>query len=98
MQKILAMLTDPWVIFGLLSQGVFFFRFLLQLLQSEKKKRVVIPLSFWYLSILGTIMLLIYSFHIHDAVFIAASVLSFGIYIRNIIIHTHEHSLDIAPE
>ena len=80
-------LTNPWVLFGLLAQGVYFFRFIVQLWQSEKEKQVVVPLSFWYLSILGTIMILIYSIHINDFVFIIASILSFGIYIRNIIIH-----------
>jgi len=84
-------LTNPWVLFGLLSQGVFFFRFIVQWWQSEKKKQVVVPLSFWYLSIIGTVMILIYSFHIHDFVFIVASFLSFGIYIRNIIIHMKDH-------
>jgi len=97
-KKIISILTDPWIMFGLLSQGVFFFRFIVQLAHSEKKKKVIVPLSFWYLSILGTIMILIYSFHIHDIVFILASFLSFAIYIRNIVIHNREHLLDTSPE
>ncbi len=97
-EKAIKVLTNPWVLFGLLSQGVFFFRFIVQLIHSEKKKKVVVPLSFWWLSILGTVMILIYSFHIHDVVFILASFLSFAIYIRNIIIHQREHALDVSPE
>ena len=89
---------DPWVLFGLLSQAVFFFRFIVQLIDSEKKKKVVVPLSFWYLSILGTIMILIYSFHIHDIVFILASFLSFAIYFRNIVIHKREQALLAAED
>lgn len=98
LQKTFRVLTNPWVLFGLLSQGVFFFRFVVQLWESEKKKKVAVPLSFWWLSILGTVMILIYSFHIHDIVFILASFLSFAIYIRNIVLHNREHSLETSPE
>ncbi|HTH93279.1 MAG TPA: lipid-A-disaccharide synthase N-terminal domain-containing protein [Candidatus Paceibacterota bacterium] len=97
-QKTIKVLTDPWVIFGLLSQAVFFFRFIVQLIHSEKQKKVVVPLSFWWLSILGTAMILIYSFHIHDVVFILASFLSFAIYFRNVFLHRREHALDTLPE
>ncbi len=86
-QYTIATLTNPWVLFGLLAQGVYFLRFIMQLWASEKTKQVVVPLSFWYLSILGTAMILVYSIHIHDFVFIVASILSFAIYIRNIAIH-----------
>jgi lipid-A-disaccharide synthase-like uncharacterized protein len=89
---------NPWVLFGLLSQAVFFFRFVVQLADSEKKKRVSVPLSFWYLSVIGTIMTLIYSFHIKDIVFILSSFLSFAIYFRNIAIHKKEQSVLMTPE
>ncbi len=100
-EKIIKTFLSPWVLFGLLSQGVFFFRFVVQLAQSEKQKKVVVPLAFWYLSILGTLMTLIYSFHIKDVVFILSSFLSFAIYFRNIFIHNKEKNntyLNEAPE
>jgi len=81
---------NPWVLFGLAAQFVYFLRFIIQWRQSEKEKQVVVPLSFWWLSILGTAMILVYSFHIHDVVFIIASILSFAIYFRNISIHRKE--------
>lgn len=77
-------LLNPWVIFGFLGQGIFFLRFIVQWISSEKNKAVVIPMSFWYLSIAGTVIIFIYSVHIKDIVFSIAQVLSMFIYIRNI--------------
>jgi len=73
-----------WLLLGFAGQGVFFLRFIVQWLASEKEKKVVVPKAFWYLSIMGTLIILIYSVHIHDIVFITAQVLSLFIYARNI--------------
>ena len=82
-QKILSLL-DPWVIFGFAAQFVFFLRFAYQWYVSEKKKESVIPIGFWYLSLIGTIMILAYSIYRKDIVFSTASVLNAMIYIRNL--------------
>ena len=84
-EKILALL-DLWVIFGFAAQFIFFLRFAVQWWVSEKKKQSVIPVSFWYLSLVGTLMILIYSVHRKDIVFIAASCLNSLIYIRNLML------------
>ncbi len=73
-----------WLFLGFFGQFIFFLRFIVQWLASEKEKRVVVPRMFWYLSIAGTILILIYSIHIKDIVFITAQVLSLFIYARNI--------------
>ena len=83
--QILALL-DLWVIFGFAAQFIFFLRFAVQWWVSEKKKQSVIPVSFWYLSLVGTLMILIYSIHRKDIVFIAASCLNSLIYIRNLML------------
>ena len=75
---------DPWVIFGLSAQFVFFMRFVVQWWVSEKKKESVIPVAFWYLSLAGTFMILIYSIRQKDVVFITASILNSMIYLRNL--------------
>src|SRR4051812_47924093 len=75
---------NPWIVFGFFGQFVFFLRFIVQWIASEKNKAVTIPMGFWYLSVLGTIIILIYSIHIKDIVFSTAQVLSFFIYGRNI--------------
>lgn len=83
---LLQQLADPWVLFGFLAQFVFFLRFLIQWLASEKEKKSVIPIAFWYLSIAGSLMLLVYSIKRGDIVFITASVLNTAIYLRNIVL------------
>lgn len=85
-------LLNPWVLFGFAAQFVFFLRFAVQWWVSEKKKQSVIPVSFWYLSIIGTVMILIYSIQRKDIVFITASCLNSLIYIRNLIlIHNNKN-------
>lgn len=86
------LLLDPWIIFGFLAQFVFFLRFAVQWWHSEKAKKSVVPLSFWYLSIAGSVMILIYSIKREDIVFITAQFLALFIYIRNIALHTKSSS------
>jgi lipid-A-disaccharide synthase-like uncharacterized protein len=77
--------TQPvWTILGFLGQGTFCARFMVQWLASEKKKRSHVPVVFWYLSLLGTVLLLIYSIHKADPVFIAGFSLNGLIYVRNL--------------
>lgn len=75
-----------WVLFGFAAQFIFFLRFAVQWWVSEKKKQSIIPVSFWYLSIVGTLMILVYSIHRKDIVFTTASCLNSLIYIRNLIL------------
>lgn len=79
-----SILTDPWVILGLVGQTCFGARFVLQWLASEREKRSVIPVSFWYLSLVGALILLVYSVHRQDPVFIVGQSMGFIIYIRNL--------------
>ena len=81
------MTIDYWVVFGFLAQFVFFLRFLVQWVQSERQKKSVVPISFWYLSIAGSIMILIYALKRKDPVFIAGQFLALFIYVRNIMLH-----------
>ncbi len=85
-------LKNPWVLFGLFAQSIFFLRFILQWIVSEKAGRVVIPVTFWYLSMVGAIMIFVYSVYRKDIVFITASFLSLFIYSRNIFLHLHSSS------
>jgi lipid-A-disaccharide synthase-like uncharacterized protein len=59
-------------IIGWLGNAVFFTRFLVQWYATEKKKRVVVPTAFWWLSLAGSLLLLAYSLHKRDSVFIFA--------------------------
>jgi lipid-A-disaccharide synthase-like uncharacterized protein len=77
---------DVWVALGMVAQAVFFARFLVQWLASERRKQSVIPEAFWYLSLCGSAMLLVYSIHVNDPVFIVGQSTGSVIYIRNLIL------------
>ena len=55
-----------WVSFGTLGQLVFFSRWILQWFKSEKSKTSIIPVSFWWCSLIGGIITLIYAHHIQS--------------------------------
>lgn len=79
-------LRDPWVIFGFAAQFIFFSRFVLQWYASEKEMRTVVPMGFWYLSIVGALMILVYAIERRDIVFVIGQAAALLIYTRNIII------------
>jgi lipid-A-disaccharide synthase-like uncharacterized protein len=83
---ILQEIQQPLVIFGFAAQFVFFLRFVVQWVESERRKRSHIPMAFWYLSVVGAVMILIYAVLRGDLVFTCASLLSLVIYIRNIML------------
>lgn len=73
-----------WLGVGLLGQAIFSARFIVQWLVSEREKRSVIPVVFWYLSLLGGITLLLYSIYKRDPVFIIGQASGVFIYTRNL--------------
>ncbi len=73
-----------WLVIGFLGQGLFFMRFLVQWIASERKKQSVIPTAFWYFSIGGGLVLLAYAIYKQDPVFIAGQGLGVFIYLRNL--------------
>jgi len=75
-----------WRGIGLLGQGLFFSRFLVQWIASEKKKESVIPLYFWYLSLSGGIILFFYAVHIRDPIFILGQSCGVLVYTRNLVL------------
>jgi lipid-A-disaccharide synthase-like uncharacterized protein len=73
-----------WIALGFLSQFVFFLRFFVQWIASEKAKKSVIPTQFWFLSLVGGVGLFVYAIHIKDPVFILGQSMGILIYIRNL--------------
>ena len=69
---------------GFVGQVIFGLRFVVQWIATERKKKSVIPVAFWYLSLAGTIVLLVYSIYRVDPVFIAGFSLNMIIYLRNL--------------
>ncbi|EKE70140.1 Lipid A biosynthesis protein [Celeribacter baekdonensis B30] len=73
-----------WVVFGLAAQLMFTARFLLQWIASERAKDSVMPVAFWYFSLIGGVMLLAYALYRRDPVFILGQALGVFIYARNL--------------
>ena len=76
----------PWLAFGLLGQAAFFSRFLVQWVASERAGRSYVPLAFWYLSLLGSLILLIYAIHRAEPVFLLGYLPNSAVYIRNLML------------
>jgi len=75
---------DWWLLLGFGGQVVFMGRFVIQWLASERHRRSVIPVSFWYLSIAGALVLFAYALHRRDPVFVAGQGVGVAIYLRNL--------------
>ncbi len=73
-----------WIWIGFGGQALFFSRFLVQWLASERAKKSVIPTAFWFFSIGGGLTLLLYAIHRRDPVFIAGQATGVLIYGRNL--------------
>ncbi len=73
-----------WVVLGFFAQAMFMMRFVIQWLASERVGRSIVPVAFWFFSIAGGVLLLIYSIRQQDPVFIAGQSLGLIIYFRNL--------------
>ncbi len=80
------MINSFWVAFGFVGQFFFFMRFLCQWIVSERKGKSVIPVAFWYFSIIGSLILLTYAIQRRDPVFIVGQSTGTLIYVRNLIL------------
>ncbi len=84
-----------WILVGLGGQVLFMMRFMVQWIVSEKARRSVIPVAFWWLSIGGAAILLAYAIWRADPVFILGQSLGFFIYCRNLwFIYAERHAGD----
>jgi lipid-A-disaccharide synthase-like uncharacterized protein len=81
---------DLWVGFGIIAQLLFAVRFLVQWIASEKQGKSVIPLAFWFFSIGGGLMTLIYGLVKEEPIIIMGQGLATIIYVRNVILIVKE--------
>ncbi len=79
-----------WLAIGFLGQALFSARFIVQWLKSEKEKKSVFPVAFWYFSIAGGITLLAYAIYRQDPVFIVGQLTGLFIYFRNLYFIVYE--------
>lgn len=81
---------DVWLVIGFLGQALFSARFIVQWLKSEREKKSVFPIAFWYFSIGGGVTLLAYAIYRQDPVFIVGQFTGLFIYLRNLYFVVHE--------
>lgn len=75
---------SAWIAVGLAGQVCFTMRFVVQWIATEREKKSVVPQSFWYLSIVGSLILLCYSVYRKDPVFIVGQAFGSFVYLRNL--------------
>jgi lipid-A-disaccharide synthase-like uncharacterized protein len=82
-----------WLVIGFLGQALFSARFIVQWLKSEREKKSVFPIAFWYFSIAGGVTLLAYAIYRQDPVFIVGQLTGLFIYFRNLYFVVHERKI-----
>ena len=75
-----------WLAIGFLGQGLFFGRWVIQWIASERKAESQVPISFWYMSLIGGLITLAYAIYREDPVFIAGQSIGSIVYIRNLML------------
>jgi lipid-A-disaccharide synthase-like uncharacterized protein len=75
-----------WLGIGFLGQGIFFMRWVVQWLASERSAESRVPIGFWYLSMIGGLITLAYAIDRKDPVFIAGQSIGTFVYIRNLML------------
>lgn len=89
--------TDSWFVWGMIGQTLFFSRFFVQWIASERAKQSVIPKAFWYLSLGGSFMLLTYAlFGRQDPVIVVGQMSGFLIYTRNLMLIARKEQQEVA--
>ena len=84
MHEVFVVQLDWWIALGFAAQLLFTARFAVQWIASERQNRKVIPLAFWFVSIGGGILLLIYAILRRDPVFFAGQAFGIFVYARNL--------------
>ena len=87
---------DVAVLIGLVGQLLFTARFLVQWIASERAGRSVIPVSFWFFSVGGGLVLLGYAIYRMDPVFILGQSIGTFIYLRNLMLIARARREDAA--
>jgi lipid-A-disaccharide synthase-like uncharacterized protein len=75
---------DAWVVLGFVAQAFFTMRFVVQWIASERARKSVMPVAFWFFSVGGGALLLVYALYRRDPVFIAGQALGLLVYLRNV--------------
>src|SRR5271166_6652197 len=88
-----------WLLVGFLGQALFTARFAVQWLVSERERDSVVPVTFWWLSLLGGGVLLFYAISRQDPVIIVGQAMGLLVYVRNLMLvaQSKRHTARCAP-
>ena len=75
-----------WLGIGFFGQALFFGRWLVQWIASERSAESRVPVSFWYMSLIGGLITLAYAIYRMDPVFISGQGLGAVVYLRNLVL------------
>ncbi len=85
-----------WLSIGLVGQSLFMMRFIVQWIHSERHQKSIIPVSFWYFSLSGGVIVLMYGIHRVDPVIILGQLPGTFVYARNLVLIRREHRDNLA--
>ena len=86
-------ISSSLMIWGIIGQTIFTFRFVYQWLYSEKRQQSVLPLGFWVISITGSVMVLSYAVFRKDPVLFIGQLFGIIVYSRNILLGLRQRSI-----
>lgn len=84
--EFMTVLGHPMAVFGVVGQSLFSCRFLIQWIASERQKKSTVPEAFWYFSVFGGVLTLVYAIWRRDPVFSVAQAMGLLVYVRNIVL------------
>jgi lipid-A-disaccharide synthase-like uncharacterized protein len=84
--RFLESFLHPFAVLGFLGQAIFAGRFLVQWYVSEKRRESVVPKAFWYLSLVGSVFLLVYAVLKPEPVIFVGQVPGVVVYVRNLVL------------
>ncbi len=90
-------LDITWLAIGLAGQSMFFLRFLIQWISTERARKSTVPEVFWYLSCIGAVTVFAYGVYRTDPVLILGQSVGLFVYLRNIYFIRREKRADYLP-
>ncbi|MBM4124496.1 MAG: lipid A biosynthesis protein [Nitrospira sp.] len=75
-----------WLGIGFFGQTIFFMRWVVQWIASERSAESRVPMAFWYMSLIGGLITLAYAVYRKDPVFIAGQSVGAFVYLRNLML------------
>ena len=93
----MSMTEQIWLGIGFFGQAVFFMRWVVQWLASERSAKSHVPVAFWYMSLVGGLITLAYALYRKDPVFIAGQSIGAVVYLRNLMLIQRQPREDAPP-